>query len=63
MRNLWDVTTSKGKGVVTLPKKNEISGIKRLIEEGSGARGIRKNLLAGKKRHEFQARPWIQKMV
>ena len=40
------------------------SGIKRLIERGLWAQGIRKNLLAGKKRHEFQAdhgfRKWFK---
>ena len=64
MRNLWDVTTPKGKGVVTLPRRMKSSGIKRLIERGLWAQGIRKNLLAGKKRHEFQAdhgfRKWFK---
>ena len=31
MRNLWDVTTPKGKGVVTIPKRLKAAGIKRLI--------------------------------
>ena len=32
MRNLWDVTMPKGKGVVTIPKKLRSTGVKRLIE-------------------------------
>jgi len=32
MRNLWDVTTSKGKGVVTMPKQLKSDGVKRLME-------------------------------
>jgi hypothetical protein len=64
MRNLWDVTTPMGKGVVTIPKRMKSSGIKRLIERALWAQGVRKNLLAGKKRHEFQAdhgfRKWFK---
>jgi hypothetical protein len=64
MRNLWDVTTPKGKGVITIPKKMKSSGIKRLIERALWAQGVRKNLLSGKKRHEFQAdhgfRKWFK---
>jgi hypothetical protein len=32
MRNLWDVPTSKGKGIVNVPKKLQSTGVKRLIE-------------------------------
>jgi integrase len=32
MRNLWDVTTPKGKGIVTVPKKLKLTGVKRLVE-------------------------------
>lgn len=32
MRNLWDVTTPRGKGVVTIPKRLKSSGVKRLVE-------------------------------
>jgi integrase len=64
MRNLWDVTTPKGKGVIIVPKKMKSSGIKRLIERALWAQGVRKNLLVGKKRHEFQAdhgfRKWFK---
>jgi hypothetical protein len=55
MRNLWNVITPKGKGVITLPKKLKSSGIKRLVERALWAQSIRKNLLDNKRRHEFQA--------
>ena len=32
IRNLWDVTTPKGKGIVTVPKKLKLTGVKRLVE-------------------------------
>jgi hypothetical protein len=32
LRNLWDVTTPMGKGVITIPKKLKSTGVKRLIE-------------------------------
>jgi hypothetical protein len=64
MRNLWDVTTPKGKGVVTIPKKLKATGIKRLIERALWAQGIRLKLDGGKRRHEFQAdhgfRKWFK---
>jgi hypothetical protein len=64
MRNLWDVTTPRGKGVITVPKRMKSSGIKRLVERALWAQGIRKNILVGKKRHEFQAdhgfRKWFK---
>jgi integrase len=64
MRNLWDVTTPKGKGIVTIPKKLKASGIKRLIERTLWAQGIRLKLDEGKRRHEFQAdhgfRKWFK---
>ena len=28
MRNLWDVTTPKGKGIVTVPKKLKLTGVR-----------------------------------
>ncbi len=55
MRNLWDVTTPKGKGIVTVPKRLKAAGIKRLIERALWAQGIRLKLDEGKRRHEFQA--------
>ena len=64
MRNLWDVTTPKGKGVVTIPKKLEDTGLKRLIERALWAQGVRTKLPKGKRRHEFQAdhgfRKWFE---
>jgi hypothetical protein len=64
MRNLWDVTTPRGNGVITIPKRMKSSGIKRLIERALWAQGVRKNLVSGKKRHEFQAdhgfRKWFK---
>ena len=53
MRNLWDVTTPKGKGVITIPKKLKATGIKRLIKRALWAQGIRLKLDEGKRRHEF----------
>jgi hypothetical protein len=50
MRNLWDVTTPRGKGVVTLPKKLKSSGVKRMMERALWAQGLRKELAKGKRR-------------
>ena len=64
MRNLWDVTMPKGKGVVTVPKKLKSTGVKRLIENALWGQQIRIKLESGKKRHEFQAdhgfRKWFK---
>ena len=64
MRNVWDVTTPKGKGIVTMPKQLKSDGIKRLMERALWAQGVRKNLSKNKKRHEFQAnhsyRKWFK---
>ena len=64
MRNLWDVTTPKGKGIVTIPKKLKSTGVKRLIENALWGQRIRTKLEVGKKRHEFQAdhgfRKWFK---
>lgn len=64
MRNLWDVTTPKGKGVITIPKRLQATGIKRLIERALWAQGVRLKLDEGKRRHEFQAdhgfRKWFK---
>lgn len=64
MRNLWDVTTPKGKGVITIPRRLKATGIKRLIERALWAQGIRLKLDEGKRRHEFQAdhgfRKWFK---
>ena len=40
MRNLWDVTTPKGKGIVTVPKKQKSTGVKRLIERALWAQEL-----------------------
>lgn len=61
MRNLWNVTTPKGKGVVTIPKKLKSSGVKRLIERAIWAQGLRKKLASGKRRHEFQSDHGLRK--
>jgi integrase len=64
MRNLWDVTTPMGKGVITIPKKLKSTGVKRLIENALWAQNVRVKLESGKKRHEFQAdhgfRKWFK---
>jgi len=64
MRNIWDVTTPKGKGLVTIPKQLRADGIKRLMERALWAQGMRKDLPKNKKRHEFQAnhsyRKWFK---
>jgi integrase len=64
MRNLWDVTTPRGKGVVTIPKQLRPDGIKRLMERALWAQGVRKNLTKNKSRHEFQVnhsyRKWFK---
>ena len=41
MSNLWDVITPRGKGVVTIPKRLQHTGLKRLIEMALWAQGIR----------------------
>ena len=51
MRNLWDVTTPTGgpRGLISIPKKLQHSGVKRLIERALRAQGIRTKLEEGKK--------------
>lgn len=64
MRNLWNVSTPRAKGFVTIPKQLKSDGIKRLMERALWAQGIRKDLLQNKRRHEFQAnhsyRKWFK---
>jgi hypothetical protein len=64
MRNLWDVTTPNGTGLVKAPKQLKPDGIKRLMERAIWAQGLRKKLEGNKKRHEFQAnhsyRKWFK---
>jgi integrase len=64
MRNLRDVTTPKGSGVISIPKQLKPDGIKRLMERALWAQGLRKKLTPGKKRHGFQVndsyRKWFK---
>jgi hypothetical protein len=65
MRDLWDTgAVREGNGFVTKPKKLASSGIKRLIERGLWAQGLRKKLQNGKKRHPYSAihsfRKWFK---
>jgi hypothetical protein len=64
MRNLWDVTSPTGKGIVTIPKQLKSDGIKRLMERALWAQGLRKKLSTDRRRHEFQAnhsyRKWFK---
>lgn len=64
MRDLWDTQINTGTGLITIPKKLEPTGIKRLIERAIWAQGLRKKLENGKKRHPFQAihcfRKWFK---
>jgi integrase len=64
MRNLWDVTIPKGKGIITIPRRLKATGIKRLVERALWAQGIRSKLDTSKRRHEFRAdhgfRKWFK---
>lgn len=64
MRDLWDTQVAQGRGVVTKPKKLSSIGLKKLINRALWARGLRKKLENGKKRHPFQAvhcyRKWFK---
>jgi hypothetical protein len=64
MRDLWDTSVAKGRGMATAPKKLSSSGIKRLIERAIWAQGLRTQLPNGKKRHPYQAvhsmRKWFK---
>ena len=55
MRDLWDATSKAKRGMAAAPHQLKAPGVKRLIERALWAQGIRKELEAGKKRHEFQA--------
>ena len=63
MRDLWDTSVAKGRGMVSIPKKLS-SGIKRMIEQATWAQGLRTQLENGKKRHPNQAihsmRKWFK---
>ncbi|HXX05499.1 MAG TPA: hypothetical protein VEJ68_01615, partial [Candidatus Bathyarchaeia archaeon] len=54
MRDLWDMEKFS-RGLVTVPKKLQSAGIKRLMERALKGQGLRKNLPEGKRRYEFQA--------
>jgi hypothetical protein len=54
LRDLFDVAKTS-KGIATMPKHLKSSGLKRLVERALWAQGIRKPLVEGKRRHEFQA--------
>jgi len=45
MRNLWDVTTPKGAGFVSVPKQLKPDGIKRLMERAIWAQGLQKKMI------------------
>jgi len=53
MRDIWNIQKFS-KGLVTLPKKLQATGIKRLIERALKSQGIRNKLPLGKRRYEFQ---------
>lgn len=58
MRDIWQTTnTTYGAkwGLATIPKKLESIAIKRIIDRALRIQGIRNNLKAGQKRHEFKA--------
>jgi len=54
MRDSWNIEKF-AKGLVTVPKQLKSSGIKSLMERALKAQGVKKNLLPGQKRQEFQA--------
>jgi hypothetical protein len=61
MRDLWDTRVAQGRGLISLPKRLASLGIKRLIERGIWAQGLRKKLEPGKKRHPYQANHSLRK--
>ncbi len=64
MRDLWNAKEGFTHGLVSVPKKLRVSGIKSLIEEALWTGGIRRKLEPNTKRHEFQAghgfRKWFK---
>jgi hypothetical protein len=64
MRDLWNAKEGYTHGLVSIPKKLQVPGIKSLIEEAIWTGGIRKKLDPDRKRHEFQAahgfRKWFK---
>lgn len=58
MRDIWQTTNinyGAKWGLATIPKKLESVAIKRIIDRSLRIQGIRSNLKAGQKRHEFKA--------
>lgn len=53
LRDEFDVAKSS-RGIATIPKKLQSSGLKRLIERALWAQNLRKPLESGEKRHEFK---------
>ncbi|QLH11286.1 hypothetical protein DSQ20_07280 [Nitrosarchaeum sp. AC2] len=53
LRDEFDVAKSS-RGIATIPRKLQSSGLKRLIERALWAQGLRKPLEKGEKRHEFK---------
>jgi integrase len=64
MRDLWNAKEGYTHGLVSVPKRLRVSGIKSLIEEALWTGGIRRKLEPNTKRHEFQAahgfRKWFK---
>lgn len=64
LRNLWNTKNGYSKGLVSIPVKLKSEGVRSLIKEALYAQGIRKKLLPGQKRHEFQTdhgfRKWFK---
>ncbi len=54
MRDLWNIEKF-AKGLVTIPKQLKSAGLKSLMMRALTAQGVKKNLLPGQKRQEFQA--------
>lgn len=58
MRDIWqttNITYGAKWGLATSPKKLKSSAVKRILERGLLAQGLRKSLLQGEKRHEWKA--------
>jgi integrase len=54
MRHYWDTKKGFTHGVISNPVKLSKDGIKGLIDSALRRQGLRKNLIDGKKRHEFK---------
>lgn len=64
LRNLWNTKNGYSKGLVSIPVRLKSEGVRSLIKEALYAQGIRKKLVPGQKRHEFQTdhgfRKWFK---